>query len=559
MKQTVLIAILGGIVFLWPQYLSAQDAAQPTTYTLENGKKFSFEFEITVDMSDEIISYKGMTHYTVTAATEKQIRLTYQGGLAETNKRKEAAPLPPFGAPRGFPALPSFFTQLKFLGKTQTTNQITMLPRGQVLALDGSSQLPYLLGNLSLIPFELLPKEDQQKWSTDLGVSITDSEADIRFPYRPFLPAGLQDRESTQVASESTQYEITSVQGEQITFSKEYKLVTPDTGDRESFQMTGSGSWVFNTQEQVPQSSRVQYSLLIKYGNTTTTIPIEVKFQRVTAERLDQIAAENKAAQERLAKRAAEQKAVAEAPLSADERQELLVDLNSKDQFKVTSALHKLTRKTPQAPEVEIAAAIRQHLAGSIAGTPFLADRALRNYDPNYKCHKEYEGPQPVESSSLPVASVSDLWIGQIVQVREHGSQWWPAEIANLLPDGQAIIRYRGWGNHRTATLTVNNIQLAPQAVQQVQPPAKKTAPSPAKDAKDAAEPISRIWADVSGSFKVEAVYLGISNDLVTLRRADGREISVALSRLSLDDRKYITELQAAAKLLGNPFEPTNP
>jgi hypothetical protein len=198
-------------------------------------------------------------------------------------------------------------------------------------------------------------------------------------------------------------------------------------------------------------------------------------------------------------------------------------------------------------------------LTGSIAGNTFLADRALRNYDPIYKCNKEYEGPQPVESSNLPVASAADLWIGQIVQVREHGSQWWPAEIADLLADGQAIIRYRGWGNHRTATLTVNNIQFAPQAVQQAQPPASKATPAPAKDTKVAAEPTARTWADVSGSFKVEAVYLGISNDQVTLRRADGREISVPLSRLSLDDRKYITELQTAAKLLGNPFEPTNP
>jgi hypothetical protein len=559
MKHLVAIAILGGIVFLWPHYLSAQNSAGQTTYTLENGKKFSFEFEITVDMSDEIISYKGMTHYTVTAASEKQIRLTYQGGLLETIKRKESTPFPPFGPPRGFPGLPAFFTQLNFLGKTQTTNQITMLPRGQVLALDGSSQLPYLLGNLSLMPFELLPTEDQQQWSTDSGVSITDSQSDVRFPHRPFLPAGLQNRESTQVASESTQYEITSVEAEQITLSKEYKLVTPDTGDRESFQMTGSGSWVFNAQEHVPQSSHVQYRLLIKYGNTTTTIPIEVKFQRVTAERLAQIAADNKAAQERLAKRAAEQKAADEATLSADELRELVANLNSKDQFKVTSALHQLIRKTPQAPEAEIAAAIRQHLAGSIAGTPFLADRALRNYDPTYKCNKEYEGPQPVESSNLPVASMADLWIGQIVQVREHGSQWWPAEIAELLADGQAIIRYRGWGNHRTATLSVNHIQLAPQAVEQVQPPAKKVTPSPAKITQDTAEPTSRTWADVSGSFKVEAVYLGVSNELVTLRRADGREISVPLARLSLDDRKYIAELQAAAQLLGNPFEPANP
>ena len=54
-----------------------------------------------------------------------------------------------------------------------------------------------------------------------------------------------------------------------------------------------------------------------------------------------------------------------------------------------------------------------------------------------------------------------------------------------------------------------------------------------------------RTWSDASGKFKVEAEFISSKDDKVVLRRADGKEITVPLSRLNDDDRKFVKE-QAA-------------
>ena len=59
--------------------------------------------------------------------------------------------------------------------------------------------------------------------------------------------------------------------------------------------------------------------------------------------------------------------------------------------------------------------------------------------------------------------------------------------------------------------------------------------------AADAAE--ARLWQDPSGRFSVEAEFVRQENGKVVLRRSDGHEINVALSRLSDADRRFLADL----------------
>lgn len=61
-----------------------------------------------------------------------------------------------------------------------------------------------------------------------------------------------------------------------------------------------------------------------------------------------------------------------------------------------------------------------------------------------------------------------------------------------------------------------------------------------------------RTWTDATGTFKVEAAFLKSDGTNVDLKTADGREISVPISRLSASD-------QAAVKELSKPAGPENP
>ena len=123
-------------------------------------------------------------------------------------------------------------------------------------------------------------------------------------------------------------------------------------------------------------------------------------------------------------------------------------------------------------------------------------------------------------------------------------------EITELLPDGKVATRYRGWGQ-RTATVLRNQIQLAPKEVVQPKRPDKSTAAAHQSVGVGSA----RTWSDSSGSFKLEATYLGVNDDKVVLRKTNGQEVSVPLSRLSIQDQRFVAKVQEESKQLGNPFE----
>ena len=61
------------------------------------------------------------------------------------------------------------------------------------------------------------------------------------------------------------------------------------------------------------------------------------------------------------------------------------------------------------------------------------------------------------------------------------------------------------------------------------------------------APPAMRTWADATGTFKIEALMLSASGDNVTLRRRDGKEVTIPLSKLSVSDREFVNQ-QTEAK-----------
>ncbi|MEM6799480.1 MAG: thioredoxin-like domain-containing protein [Planctomycetota bacterium] len=54
----------------------------------------------------------------------------------------------------------------------------------------------------------------------------------------------------------------------------------------------------------------------------------------------------------------------------------------------------------------------------------------------------------------------------------------------------------------------------------------------------------TRTWKDASGRFEIEAEAVGVEGGRVRLRKADGKEITVPLERLSQEDRDYVREME---------------
>lgn len=576
MKHSLKIICMSLFSAVAPSGLSAAEIS----YRWNPGQKFSYQVEVVADSDTETTTYKGVIHYTVGAANDGQSTVTYRGGLHESKKSK-AINRGPFG-PRGFrpPSIPSPFSRPTFRGKVQTTNTITITPRGQTLAMDGDSQLPYLLGNVSLLPFEPLPAGDAQKWTDDGGVSITEKGDDDRHPFGrfgPMSPLGRDQSDSVQAAGEVSAYQLTGTDGDLLTFTKTYRLHTPPTKDNPSFDMTGEGIWTFDAKENVPHAYDMKFNLQVKVKNTITTVPITVKYNRLLAEKVAEMEAAAKKRAEDMAAAAAERKRIAETPLTPEETQQAVAALASNHADTVREMLGKLAGKSVKEPDQRIAQAIRPHLTSNDRRISKSAQDAMTKWSPEYakqkKLDKSYQGPAPVSSTGLVVESITPLYVGQIVQARRRnrGSFWYPARIKQLLRDGTVELGFLTWGEERgrsSETVARNDIQLAPPELTQPARPAsmprtskpRSTMPGTSSSAAPPARPATtktahgmRTWIDATGRFKIEADFVSLADGTVTLRRADGKNMEIPLEKLSAADQTHARKSHESEA--DNPFK----
>lgn len=463
-------------------------------YRMSAGQEFAYDIEIVAEDPDRIVTYKGVATYKVDTINDQQIRLTYQGGLNESSKAK-AQPRrgggPPFG-PGGFPGPPGIggppgfprggpFARATFAGKQQTTNHLTMTLQGKTVAMDGDSQLPFLLGNVSLLPFEMLPSDRKPAWTVDSGINVTEKNENRGF-FGPFSPFGNQN-ETTQSGQESTRYEIIKQEPQTIAVKKSYQLSTPKTQDNPAFEIAGTGTWTFARVDHLPQSLDFQQKLIIRDGNEAVTIPITIKYSRMTSEALANHRAEEKRRHEELMKKLAEAKAAA---------------------AKTPKAANDLSRKyldgsTVPASNLSIPDKIKLPKGLIIA-------------------HQwptgEWHGAEVIED--LPDGQIKFQEIGWSRKTYTH-----PRDKLQLAPmdvdQPPQVNKARLMALHRRST--------------------------PSTASSDAEVPL-REWTDSAGTKKIQAAYLSSENGKVRIRLADGRELNVSLDKFSAADREYVKKME---------------
>ncbi len=562
---TRLISFVALTLFLLIAGSSPRVSAQadaPLRYDWQPSQVFAYNAKIVVDLPDKTETYQGTITYTVKSVANDNRVVTYQGGLPKSTKSKDTGRRPGFGPFRGPPGPPpSPFSRSNFRGSEQTTNDLTVSPTGEVTSMKGDSQLPYLIGNVSLLPFEQVPDAPQRQWRIGGGVSITEKEerSEMRPHFGPFDPFGRGQREEeVQAASESASYSITGNQGDLVTVSKTYELKSPAPKAGESgFVFSGNGTWTFNRKLHVSESLHMDQKLVITTGNQQVTVPVTIDYRRLTEEELAKLQAERERQQAELRRKAeemaaaeAEKKRLAEAPLTAEEKQAALASLRATDKAALTQALGDLAKKTPKDPDSEVAAAIEGLLKHPDRLIREAAHKALLNWSLEYKprgaLDGKYKGPGSVDSTARVVTADTPLYVGQIVQLKDNW-RWVPADILEVLEDGKVKVHPRGWSTKAWDKVVARDaIQLAPDAL--FQPYKSPTA------AAASTEIAMRTWSDATGTYKIEATYLGVTDGKVQLRRQDGREISVPLDRLSPADQQYVQQTQAA-KRPPNPFE----
>jgi hypothetical protein len=536
----------------------------PLRYDWQADQVFAYRVKVVVDLPDKTETFQGTMHYAVKSVADDNSLVTFRGGLPKSTKSKATSRPRGFGPFAGrFGPPPSPFSRSNFRGSEQTTNEFTISPMGRVTSMKGDSQLPYLIGNISLLPFEPLPESSQRQWKIDGGVSITEKEerSDMRPHFGPFDPFGRgQQEKEIQAASESASYSITGVEKDVVSVAKSYELKSPSPKEGESgFTFTGNGTWKFNRKLHVSESLHMDEKLVVTTGNRQVTVPITIDYHRLTREEMAEIQAakekqeaERRRKAEEMAQAAKEKKRQAEAPLTAVEKQAAMSTLSGTDQAAATKALEFLVKKTPKDPDTEIAAAIEAQLKHSDRLVRVAAHKALLQWSLEYRprgaLDGKYKGPGgSLDSTARVVNADTPLYVGQIVQLKDHW-RWVPADILELLGDGKVKVHPRGWSTKSwDKAVSRENLQLAPDEL--FQPYKSPTAPAMS------AGVAMRTWSDVTGTHKIEATYLGVADGKVQLKRKDGREIGVPLESLSKEDQQYVQQAQESAKKPPNPFD----
>ena len=340
------------------------------SYGGQKDQAVGYQIEITADRQNEIDTLKGVVWYEYQSVSKEAIRLTYKGGLTRSSKAKPSSEYSPFGLPRfGSPFGRSRpydpFSNMRFQGLTTTTNEICLSSMGEVESMEGDSQLPYLLGNASLLVFEPFPERSKQSWSVSTGISITEETRRSRFPYYA-SPFRTEEPKRITVGTEILTYQIRSVEGPIVIIDKTYRLDSPVVSqDVSAFEINGTGTWTFNSELGLSQSMEFKQKLIVQRGNTTVAFPMTISYSRMSQDELKTYQEEQQKRQEEARKRLAEMREKeATTPFTEQEIQKILDDLKSSNVGETITALQKLQKKKPKTSDPRIAIAVdalREH------------------------------------------------------------------------------------------------------------------------------------------------------------------------------------------------------
>lgn len=471
--------------------LASTAVAQPLRYSIQPKQVVPYNVTITVNTPTSIETMSGVIAYTGKKSGENTLTVEYSGGLNKSVKSKSNQ-RGFFGGPRGFrgPGGPrSPFDDVPFKGLIQATNTLVMTPTGNVKSMRGDSQLPYILGNLSIMPFETLPAAEQKEWTDGNGFSITTTSDNNRFgPRRPPFSGNNEDK-TKGGGGESFVYRIQKEEDNLVTIAKTYSMTSPKANNDETgYKMEGTGTWTFNRELGVSESMDFKMDLTIDSKNVTRKYPITVKWNRMTEEaHAAHIQKKKDAHAALMAKVKAREAAKPKGPIDPKPMNPV---------FKRTT-MFQLKSPVWQAARTELG-----KLAGSRMTGVVPQDMDMLTQVGLLRASKH------VEVSAL----AEKVWEKWKHSFEEHASDSQRAAVAKAVGEE----------------------------------PAKKKMdeenPFVVEDDKDDGKGM-RTWSDASGKFKIEGEFQKVEGAVVLLKNKTGRTVRIPKARLSDADKKIVEKL----------------
>lgn len=454
-------------------------------YHLDTDEQVHYRVNIVFNSPVETHTMSGVISYTGVSHADDQLTLRFSGGLKETKRSQGGSR---FGGPGRFGRRPGgpppgLFGGggITFNGLKQTKSQIVIHPNGDVVSIKAQSQIPYLLGNLSLLPFESLADDKQLSWQSGNGITVTEQN-DSSFSRSPF-------RQTTKTVktggSELSRYNIEKVEGDLVTVHKHYELNSPKVSkDDQEIQIEGEGTFVFNRKLSMPESLQAKYKFRVDVGGTEVSIPLNINYTRLSEEEFSNIQKKNEFAKNNPGINTQGD------PWTEEVQQNIIKELQSDNVHTVQRRLVRLSARLPFYEEKAVAEALYPLLSKG-GQTGKMAGMAWRRWKVIVPELEEKRAAAAAEKKA------AEMKAAETKPAAEN-----PFETAEKKPAAKLL----------------------------------------------------RTWVDATGKFKIEATFIELKENQVSLKKKqDGKVISLPLDKLSKADQDFVKSLGKPESV--NPFE----
>ncbi|MCA9046880.1 MAG: hypothetical protein KDA69_21295, partial [Planctomycetaceae bacterium] len=326
-------AVFGLILAQCTILAAAEPVLLRVTHTSDS--KFAYQIEIETDDETTVRKFSTMPVFAVTKIDDHSTELVVtRFGLQQKSEFKNTNT-------RGLimPVAPS---------SSGGEIRLTVDQRGRLVKQRGQASLPFALGNIPNVCLEQWPQEAADAWmrtsETTVGVSSSTFLRAI-----PYQSSGSGEHLN---AEEQFDFKVVEANENSVTIRRDYRLATIEQVDGESrFELTHGGNLIVDRQSGQLLSFQGDGEFVSRDPSQTSTTHIKISVSRLSD-------AELKGLEELWASEAADR---VSAP-SPEERLDLLAALRSGDVPKMQKALATLGPKSPEEPDVEMAAELAKCL-----------------------------------------------------------------------------------------------------------------------------------------------------------------------------------------------------
>ncbi len=472
------------LVFAISCVATTSDAAE-LNYNIAPKQVVPYKVNIVATTTSSRDTMTGTIAFTGKQSSDEQFTVGYVGSLSRRTTQSRSTGRAGRGGFGGFrgpggPSIPGFMGRgVSMGGLTRMTNEVVVGRRGEIRKLTGQSQLPYLIGNLSILPFEALPKGDQKAWKVGTGISITEEE-DSPFFGGPFRG----NKTVTTGGSESATYKIQKDDGKLVTIATTYRLVSPAAKKNgQAIEIKGTGTFIFNRELGVPESHEMKRTVTVTENGSTVTTPMTIAYHRIPVEdyqtqqkaRQDMIAKAQKAHAERSAKANAAAKAAEGKKLDPEKKKQILAELNSSKWPTIAQRLRSMSRFVPHPDDFDVAMRVKELQTHNVLSVYRVARELWLKLDPIVEAGKK-EMTTATTAGDDPFATADEKKSNEGRGLREWTSGEFKVEAEFVRFDGTKIVLKRKDG--KELSVPINLLSPADQKIAEaLKKPAKPKNP----------------------------------------------------------------------------------